>query len=358
MITLTGVTTSGIPHLGNYVGAIRPAIQSQNTSYFFLADLHALIKCDDPNRLNDSIYEVAAAWLASGIDLTKSVFYRQSHIPSISELNWILGCSIGKGHMDRMHAFKSATDVVSIGLYTYPILMSADILAFNATHIPVGKDQVQHIELTKDIAGAFNSKYGETFVKPEAVVSDDDVLLGLDGRKMSKSYDNTIPLFKGGTDAVAKSIGKIKTDSTYGEIRTGAFDHIISIAKPFCTPEELDSIRNDIHNGVKWKGIKDNLIQLIDRELSPMRVEYNRYIADRGLIDSILTAGAKLANGVAVETLDKVKHRIGLYGRVETAVEEKAKQDRPKIFKENNKFYYRKDDVLFGPFDTYKEIVV
>lgn len=199
MITLTGVTTSGIPHLGNYVGAIRPAIRSQNTSYFFLADLHALIKCDDPNRLNESIYEVAAAWLASGIDLTKSVFYRQSHIPSISELNWILGCSIGKGHMDRMHAFKSATDVVSIGLYTYPILMSADILAFNATHIPVGKDQVQHIELTKDIAGAFNSKYGETFVKPEAVVTDDDVLLGLDGRKMSKSYDNTIPLFKGGT---------------------------------------------------------------------------------------------------------------------------------------------------------------
>lgn len=150
--------------------------------------------------------------------------------------------------------------------------MSADILAFNATHIPVGKDQLQHIELAKDIAGAFNAKYGDTFDQPEAIVSDDDVLIGCDGRKMSKSYDNTIPLFLGGVDALVSSIGKIKTDSTYGESRDIAqFSHIISIAKAFCSSSELFHFENDICNGVKWKVIKDNLVQVIDRELSPMR---------------------------------------------------------------------------------------
>lgn len=208
---LTGITTTGTPHLGNYVGAIRPAIAaSQNDSaesFFFLADLHALIKCQEPERIHQSTKEIAAAWLALGLDANKVVFYRQSDVPEITELCWILTCQSAKGLLNRAHAYKAAVDAniaegqdpdyaVTMGLFSYPVLMAADILMFNATHVPVGKDQTQHLEMARDIAQRFNHHFGETFVLPETVVQENgDVLQGLDGRKMSKSYNNTIPLF-------------------------------------------------------------------------------------------------------------------------------------------------------------------
>ena len=224
---LTGITTTGTPHLGNYVGAIRPAIESSKQddvdAYLFLADYHALIKSQDPNLVAESSLEIAATWLALGLDPDQTHFYRQSDIPEITELSWILTCNAAKGLMNRAHAYKAAVQgneeagedpdyAITMGLFSYPILMAADILIFNAHDVPVGRDQIQHVEMARDIAARFNHHYGETFVLPKAVVDDDvAVLLGLDGRKMSKSYGNTIPLF-GTPKQLQKSINKIKTN--------------------------------------------------------------------------------------------------------------------------------------------------
>jgi tryptophanyl-tRNA synthetase len=208
---LTGITTSGAPHLGNYVGAIRPAVEASLSgefdSFFFLADYHALIKCQDPDIVHQSTLEIAAAWLALGLDPETVTFYRQSDIPEIPELTWLLTCMTAKGLVNRAHAYKGAVQSneengddadfgINMGLFSYPILMAADILMFNAHKIPVGRDQIQHIEMARDIAQRFNHHYGEHFVLPLAQVDDEmAVLQGLDGRKMSKSYGNTIPLF-------------------------------------------------------------------------------------------------------------------------------------------------------------------
>ena len=210
---LTGITTSGTPHLGNYVGAIRPAIEASQSgefeSFFFLADYHALIKAQDPDLVHRSTLEIAAAWLALGLDTDNVTFYRQSDIPEIPELTWLLTCMTAKGMMNRAHAYKASVQAnieagededmaITMGLFSYPILMAADILMFNAHHIPVGRDQIQHVEMARDIAQRFNHHYGEHFVLPAAQVDDDVAILqGLDGRKMSKSYGNTIPLFLG-----------------------------------------------------------------------------------------------------------------------------------------------------------------
>ncbi len=214
---LTGITTSGTPHLGNYVGAIRPAIAASREdgvqSFFFLADYHALIKCDDPQRIERSRLEIAATWLAAGLDPQRVCFYRQSDIPETPELTWLLTCVTAKGQMNRAHAYKAALDAnleagedpdagITMGLYSYPILMAADILLFNAHRVPVGRDQAQHIEMARDVAQRFNHLFGQghdLFVLPQADIEESVALLpGLDGRKMSKSYDNIIPLFEGG----------------------------------------------------------------------------------------------------------------------------------------------------------------
>ncbi|MGE0671806.1 MAG: tryptophan--tRNA ligase, partial [Methylibium sp.] len=229
---LTGITTTGTPHLGNYVGAIRPAIAASREpgveSFFFLADYHALIKCDEPDRIERSRLEIAATWLAAGLDTQRVTFYRQSDIPETTELTWLLTCVTAKGQMNRAHAYKAATDAneaagedidanISMGLYSYPILMAADILLFNAHRVPVGRDQVQHIEMARDVAQRFNHLFGrgrELFVLPRAEVEEDVAPLpGLDGRKMSKSYDNTLPLFEGGPKALKEAVARIVTDS-------------------------------------------------------------------------------------------------------------------------------------------------
>ena len=224
---LTGITTTGTPHLGNYVGAIRPAVAASKSpdvdAYLFLADYHALIKCQDPETVAESSRQIAASWLASGLDPDKAHFYRQSDIPEITELSWVLSCSAAKGLMNRAHAYKAAVQAneeagedpdfgITMGLFSYPILMAADILIFNAHQVPVGRDQIQHVEMARDIAQRFNHHYGEVFTLPEAVVDEQVAILqGLDGRKMSKSYGNTIPLF-GTPKQLQKSINKIKTN--------------------------------------------------------------------------------------------------------------------------------------------------
>ncbi|OUS11017.1 tryptophan--tRNA ligase, partial [Gammaproteobacteria bacterium 53_120_T64] len=224
---LTGITTSGTPHLGNYVGAIRPAVEASKStdveSFYFLADYHALIKCNDPDAVHRSTLEIAASWIALGLDTDNAVFYRQSDIPQIPELMWLFNCMASKGLMNRAHAYKAAVQDnetagedadfgVTMGLFSYPVLMAADILMFNAHQIPVGRDQIQHVEMARDIAQRFNHHYGEHFALPQALVDDDVPLLqGLDGRKMSKSYGNTIPLFLT-EKQLKKHINKIKTN--------------------------------------------------------------------------------------------------------------------------------------------------
>jgi tryptophanyl-tRNA synthetase len=272
---LTGITTTGTPHLGNYVGAIRPAIQASERadvqSFYFLADFHALIKCHDPAMVHQSTREIAATWLALGLNTDNAVFYRQSDVPEIPELCWMLTCMAAKGLMNRSHAYKASVDAnkeagedpdfgITMGLYSYPILMAADILMFNANKIPVGKDQIQHVEMARDIAARFNHHYGEHFVLPEALVDDNvAVLQGLDGRKMSKSYGNTIPLFLP-EKQLKKSINKIVTNLLEpGQPKDADTSTVFQIWQAFATPEQTAQMRQAFAEGIAWGEAKKQL---------------------------------------------------------------------------------------------------
>ena len=259
-IYLTGITTTGSPHIGNYVGAIRPGIEASHnqkiSNFYFLADLHALAKAEDPERIAKSTLEISAAWLALGLDIDNAFFYRQSDIPEIPELTWILTSMTAKGLMNRAHSYKAqvqnnvdngANDPdkgINMALYSYPILMAADILMFKSTRVPVGRDQKQHIEMTRDIAQRFNHNFGEILIVPEAVISEDTATLaGLDGRKMSKSYDNTIPLFAE-EKRLRKLIMKIKTNSLEpGQPKDINNSILYDIYRAFATPEETKNIQ-------------------------------------------------------------------------------------------------------------------
>jgi tryptophanyl-tRNA synthetase len=312
---LTGITTSGTPHLGNYAGAIRPSIlaarQPDVDAFYFLADYHALIKCDDPERVARSRLEIAATWLAAGLDPEKVTFYRQSDIPEIPELCWMLTCVTAKGLMNRAHAYKAAVDQniarqedpddgVTMGLFSYPVLMAADILMFNAHKVPVGRDQIQHLEMTRDIASRFNHLYGkgeEFFVLPEAQVDDDVATLpGLDGRKMSKSYDNTIPLFEGGSKALKAAIMRIVTDSREpGEPKDAEGSHLYTLYRAFATPDESMQFRAELEQGLGWGEAKNRLCERIERDLGPMREQYAHLMANPAQIEEVLQAGAQKA---------------------------------------------------------------
>lgn len=333
---LTGITTTGIPHLGNYVGAIRPAIQavqnSDDDAFFFLADYHGIIKCFDPDEIHRSTRAIAATWIACGLDPNKVTFYRQSDIPEIPELAWILNCSCAKGLMNRAHAYKASVDInlakedtdpdfgISMGLFGYPVLMSADILMFNATHVPVGKDQIQHIEMARDIAGAFNFKYKELFTLPMAVTDENTPLLtGLDGRKMSKSYGNTIPLFGDGNPtidpqkALKKAIGQIVTNSqTPEEPKNPDECHIFEIYKAFATSDEINALADHYRRGIGWGEAKEILFNKIDAEIAPMREKYAHLMANPKELEEILQMGAVKARRVAQKQLDKTKRAIGI----------------------------------------------
>lgn len=326
---LTGITTTGTPHIGNYVGAIRPAIAASTKpgtrSFLFLADYHSLVKGRDPERIAQSTLEIAAAWLACGLDPDKVVFYRQSDVPEIMELNWILTCVTAKGLMNRAHAYKAAVAEneaagnrdpdkgVTMGLFCYPILMAADILMFKTDKVPVGSDQIQHVEMARDIAGRFNHHYGELFVLPEAVVEEHTAVLpGLDGRKMSKSYGNTIPLFAP-PKQLRKLIMRIKTNSQEpGEPKNPDESALFSIYRAFATPEETEAMRVRYAEGIGWGEMKQILFEYIDAHLADARAEYERLIASPGEVERILRAGAEKARAVSRPFLDEIRYAVGV----------------------------------------------
>lgn len=325
---LTGITTTGTPHLGNFVGAIRPAIaesqSAEQDSFFFLADYHALIKCQDPAAVHQSAREIAATWLALGLDTDRSTFYRQSDVPEITELTWVLNCVASKGLMNRAHAYKAAVQDnedkgedadfgVTMGLFSYPVLMAADILMFNAQRVPVGRDQIQHLEMARDIAQRFNHIYGETFVLPEAVVDEDVAILsGLDGRKMSKSYGNTIPLFLP-EKQLKKHINKIKTNLLEpGEPKDPDTSTVFQIWQAFATPEQTASMREQFKAGIAWGEAKKQLFELINEQIGAARQRYNEILDDGTFLDAELAKGAEKARVEAATQLDKVRKAVGL----------------------------------------------
>ena len=325
---LTGITTTGTPHLGNYAGAIRPAIEASevpgNESFFFLADYHALIKCQDPVLVRQSRQEIAATWLALGLDPSKVTFYRQSDIPEIMELTWILTCMAAKGLLNRAHAYKASVQAneeggssdpdkgITMGLFNYPVLMSADILMFKATKVPVGKDQVQHLEMARDIAQRFNHHYGDLLVLPEVVVSEQAVLSGLDGRKMSKSYGNTIPLFDT-EKKLRKSIMKIKTNSQEpGEPKDTENNTVFEIFKAFGTSDQVAEFAKAYADGIGWGDAKQQLFELINGQLAEPRERYNEFMAKPEDVEVILQEGAAKARALSVPYLETLRNAVGI----------------------------------------------
>ncbi|MFJ3482351.1 tryptophan--tRNA ligase [Pseudomonas sp. NPDC090202] len=361
---LTGITTTGTPHLGNYAGAIRPAIvasrQSDADSFYFLADYHALIKCDDPLRIQRSRLEIAATWLAAGLDVDRVTFYRQSDIPEIPELTWLLTCVAAKGLLNRAHAYKASVDKnvengedpdagISMGLFSYPVLMAADILMFNAHQVPVGRDQIQHVEMARDIGQRFNHLFGngkEFFVMPEALIEESVATLpGLDGRKMSKSYDNTIPLFSSAKE-MKDAISRIVTDSRLpGEAKDPDNSHLFTLYQAFASKEQSAEFRSDLLQGLGWGDAKQRLFQLLDGELGEARENYHRLIERPADLEDILLAGAQKARRIATPFLGELREAVGLRSfrsATQTAAATKKKAGKAARF-----VSFREDDGSF-----------
>jgi len=359
---LTGITTSGTPHLGNYVGSIRPSVQASLRagvqSFYFLADYHALIKIDDPARIQRSTLEIAASWLACGLNPDKVIFYRQSDVPEIPELTWFLSCVLGKGVLNRAHAYKAAVDKnnaagndpdadVNVGLFMYPVLMGADILLFNAHKVPVGRDQVQHIEMARDMAASFNHRYGAHFTAPEAAIEDNVATLpGLDGRKMSKSYDNTIALFAPRAQ-LQKLIGSIVTDSKApGEPKSVEGSALFQIYQAFASAEETRALQQAYTDGIAWADAKQIVFERIDREIAPMRAAYEALMNDPGKIEAILHAGAAKARAIATPFMAQLRQAVGLRDlRAQAATSVKTTKLALPMFKQyrekDGQFYFK-----------------
>lgn len=328
-IYLTGITTTGTPHIGNYVGAIRPGIEASKDldtkHFYFLADYHSLAKNEEPAKIVQSTLEIAAAWMALGLDTEHAYFYRQSDIPEIPELTWILHGMTAKGLMNRAHSYKASVQAnveggtkdpdkgVMMALYSYPILMAADILMFKSTKVPVGQDQRQHVEMARDIAQRFNHNYGETFVLPETVIGENTaVLKGLDGRKMSKSYNNTIPLFAP-EKRLRKLIMKIKTNSLEpGEPKEIEGNTLYDIYKAFATPDETAEVEKAFAEGIAWGAMKQQLFEYINEHMKPAREEYDRLIADPAVVEAELKKGAERARELSAPYLAQIRAAIGI----------------------------------------------
>ena len=365
---LTGITTTGTPHLGNFVGSIRPSVAASRLpgvqSFYFLADYHALIKCDDPVRIQRSTLEIAASWLAAGLDPERVMFYRQSDIPEIPELTWLLTCVTGKGVLNRAHAYKASVDKneaagndpdadVTAGLFMYPVLMGADILMFKAHKVPVGRDQIQHIEMARDMAQRFNHLYGEHLVLPEAQIEESVALLpGLDGRKMSKSYDNTIPLFTP-REQLKKLIARIVTDSrTPGEPKEVEGSALFQIYQAFADEQETAVLRQAYSKGIGWGDAKQLLCERIDQEVAPMRAHYQALMKDPAKIEAILLAGAGKARQLATPFMRELRQAVGLRRldlQATPAPREKTAKTGLPLFKQyreaDGKFHFKLLDV-------------
>ena len=361
---LTGITPSGTPHLGNYAGSIRPSVAASRRadvqSFYFLADYHALIKCEDPVRIQRSTLEIAASWLAAGLDPQQVTFYRQSDVPEIPELNWLLSCVTGKGVLNRAHAYKAAQDKnaeagreqddgVTAGLFMYPVLMGADILMFKAHKVPVGRDQIQHIEMARDMASSFNHLYGEHFVLPEAAIDEHVATLpGLDGRKMSKSYDNTIPLFTP-RDQLRKLIMGILTDSRLpGEPKDTEGSALFQLYQAFATDEETTALRKAYADGIAWGDAKQMLFERIDQEIAPLRQRYDDLMAHPERVEEVLQAGAVQARAIATPFMRDLRAAVGLrtlaQGIAQKSTAKAAKTALPsfKQYRERDgKFYFK-----------------
>lgn len=329
-IALTGIKPTGMPHLGNWVGAIRPAVDLSHDSakpgYYFIADYHALTGLKDAKQLRHYTYLVAAAWMALGLDPERVVFYRQSDVPEVFELSWILACFSPKGLMNRAHAYKAAVqqnqengqddlDVgINMGLYTYPILMAADILIMQSHWVPVGSDQQQHVEIARDLAAYFNRHYQkELFPLPEALIDEKGAVIpGLDGRKMSKSYGNTIPIFAP-PEQLRKLVFRIATDSSKpGEPKEPETSTIFQLYRLLGTPEETAAFADAYRNGIAWKDAKEALYALLDAHLSGPRARYEELMAHPEELDRIFKTGAERAREVASRTMTNVRRTIGI----------------------------------------------
>jgi tryptophanyl-tRNA synthetase len=323
---LTGIKPTGAPHIANYIGAIRPALAltGEYDSFYFIADYHALTSIRNPEELAELTYEVAAAWLAMGLDPERSTIYRQSDLPETFELAWILNCVTPKGMMNRAHAYKAAVDQavaegaepdthVNMGLYSYPVLMAADIILFSSHVVPVGRDQSQHVEYARDIAQRFNHAYGDTLRVPELLISPTAAnIIGSDGRKMSKSYGNQIPLFAE-SPALKKIIRRYKTDSSGAdEPKDAENSGLFQIYREIVSAEEAGSVKKALEAGdMTWGALKDLVFETLDGFLDEPRQRYRELMADRRQIDRILLAGAERARPEARDLLARTRAAIG-----------------------------------------------
>ncbi|SFC77004.1 tryptophanyl-tRNA synthetase [Bacillus sp. 491mf] len=323
-VMLTGIKPTGHPHLGNYIGAIKPALQlskqRKGEALYFIADYHALNAVQDPSKFREYTKEVAATWLSLGLD-EHVIFYRQSDVPEILELYWILACLTPKGLMNRAHAYKAKVDQnieagvdvdtgVNMGLYTYPILMAADILLFQSNYVPVGKDQIQHVEIARDIASYFNNTFGEIFTLPEYIIQEEGAIVpGLDGRKMSKSYGNVIPLFEE-QEKLKKLIFKIKTDSSLPS-EPKELETLFMLYKEFATTEEIAKMKEKYATGIGWGDVKKELFHVINRELEEPRKKYKMYMDKPHLLQEAMEKGVERAREIAKGNLAEIKKRIG-----------------------------------------------
>tara|TARA_B000000557_G_scaffold227013_1_gene197746 strand:+ start:273 stop:1268 length:996 start_codon:yes stop_codon:yes gene_type:complete len=324
---LTGITPSGYPHLGNYIGAIKPSLDlldEKCESFLFIADLHAVIKVSDPNKLEELSNAIAMAWLASGLDPNTTSFYRQSDVPEITELAWLLSCITEKGLLNRAHAYKAAVDQnnesgkkemdegISLGLFSYPLLMASDILTPNATHVPVGKDQQQHLEITRDIAEKFNNKYGKFFNVPEAVIQNEKTVLGTDGRKMSKSYNNIIPLLSTEKE-LRKSVMKIVTNSQEpGEKKEWKDNALFAIYSSFASVEKQENMKILFEDGIGWGDAKQKVFEDLNQMLLPIREKFMELSNNKKFIEEILKSGAEKVRLHTVPALKEVKKLVGI----------------------------------------------
>ncbi|MGH1387424.1 tryptophan--tRNA ligase [Kordia sp.] len=317
---LTGIQSTGTPHLGNILGAIVPAIEmaqnADNDSFLFIADMHSLTQIKDGETLRENTYKTAATWLAFGLDINKTVFYRQSDVPQVTELSWYLNCFFPYNRLKLAHSFKDKADRledVNAGLFTYPMLMAADILLYDAEIVPVGKDQEQHLEITRNVATRFHEKLGETFVLPEARIQEDTKLIpGTDGTKMSKSKNNVIDIFQ--TDKkLRKQIMGIQTDSTPMEDpKDPDTDNVFALYKLLASEEQIASMRQNYTGGNYGYGhAKQALFELVAERFATERERFNHYMENKNEIDEALAIGAEKAHAIANEVLARVRKKVG-----------------------------------------------
>lgn len=320
---LTGIKPTGVPHLGNYVGAIQPALKKikdlKGQSYLFIADYHALTTLPEPKEFNQNVYEVTAAWLACGADPNKTIIYKQSDIPELFELYWILSCLTPKGLLNRAHSYKAHIQDkkddshIQMGVFNYPILMAADILLFQSNFVPVGSDQFQHLEITRDLAGKFNHFFKTSLlVSPEPLKEEKTSLLGIDGRKMSKSYNNHIPLFCSSNE-LKKKIMKIKTDSLAPETPKDPDSSIVfNLYKEFAESQQIKNLENKLKKGCGWGEVKLELFELLEQKFQTQKQTYQSLLSNKQKMDQILSEGAVKARVKAQQVIQQMRKIIGV----------------------------------------------